>query len=477
MSPSPANALPDSLAPTAARSPHDEAWPAPRVAWYMVIVLMIAYILSFIDRVILGLLVGPIRADLGISETQMSLLYGFVFAVFYTGLGVPIAWAIDRYNRRNIIVVGVALWSAMTALCGVARGFVELALARVGVAVGEAVLSPATYSMAGDSFPERRLGRALSVFVIGLPLGVGLALIIGGIVIQFVSSSPEYTLPVVGTIRAWQLTFLLVGTPGLLLALWILTIPEPVRRHRADAVNRASVGDTVAYLAARWKAYTALILGFSVLGMVMNVFQIYGVQYFVRVLRLPLADAGLRVGAAIAVFGTAGILVGGWLTDRWRADGRLDASMRVGLTASLALVPFAAGCTLLGDLGLSTLFLLPIGFFTAFAFGAGATGVVVLTPPRMRAQASAIYLLFVNLIGIGFAPFLTAAITQYGFGDDLAVGKSCAIVSGGATLLASALFIWGLPHFRAALAATQAAAAGGAAPTAAAIVTGTAGGS
>lgn len=127
-------------------SPHDEAWPAPRVAWYMVIVLMIAYILSFIDRVILGLLVGPIRADLGISETQMSLLYGFVFAAFYTGLGVPIAWAIDRYNRRNIIVAGVALWSAMTALCGVARGFVELALARIGVAVGDAVLSPATYS-------------------------------------------------------------------------------------------------------------------------------------------------------------------------------------------------------------------------------------------------------------------------------------------------------------------------------------------
>jgi len=440
-------------------SPLDEAWPAPRVAWYMVIVLMIAYILSFIDRVILGLLVGPIRADLGISETQMSLLYGFVFAVFYTGLGVPIAWAIDRYNRRNIIVVGVALWSGMTALCGVARGFVELALARIGVAVGEAVLSPATYSMAGDSFPEKRLGRALSVFVIGLPLGVGLALIIGGFVIQFVSSSPEYTLPVIGTIRAWQLTFLLVGIPGLLLALWILTIPEPARRHRAEAVTKASVGDTVAWLAARWKAYTSLILGFSVLGMVMNVFQIYGVQYFVRVLQLPLADAGFRVGSAIAVFGTAGILVGGWLTDRWRAAGRLDASMRVGLTAAVALVPFAAGCTLLGDLALSTLFLVPIGFFTAFAFGAGATGVVVLTPPRMRAQASAIYLLFVNLIGIGLAPFLTAAITQYGYADDLAVGKSCAIVAGGATVLATGLFLWGLPHFRAALAALQAPAA------------------
>jgi MFS family permease len=419
----------------------------------MVIVLMLAYILSFIDRVILGLLVGPIRADLGISETQMSLLYGFVFAFFHTALGVPIAWAIDRYNRRNIIAAGVALWSAMTALCGVARGFVELALARIGVAVGEAVLSPATYSMAGDSFPEKQLGRALSVYVIGLPLGVGLALIIGGIVIQFVSTTPEYTLPLIGTIRAWQLTFLIVGIPGILLALWILTLREPVRRRHTQAIDKASIPDTVRYLLARWRPYSALILGFSVLGMVMNVFQIWGVQYFVRVLQVPLSEAGLRVGLAIGVFGTAGVLVGGWLTDRWRAAGRIDAAMRVGLTAAIGLVPFAAGCTLLGDLTLSTLALLPIGFFTAFAFGAGATGVVVLTPPPMRAQASAIYLLFVNLIGIGLAPYLTAVLTQYVFADDLAVGKSSAIVAGGAAVVAAALFAWGLPHFRAALAA------------------------
>jgi MFS family permease len=215
--------------------------------------------------------------------------------------------------------------------------------------------------------------------------------------------------------------------------------------------GRASIADTLRHIAAHWRAYVPLILGFSVLGMVMNVFQIWGVQYFVRVLHLPLAAAGFRVGSAIAICGTVGILVGGTLTDRWRAAGRLDASMRVGLVAAVCLIPFAATCTVLGDLTLSTLCLLPIGFFTSFAFGAGATGVVVLTPAPMRAQASAIYLLFVNIIGIGLAPFLTAAITQYGFGDDLAVGRSSAIVAGTAAVLASLLFAWGLPHFRAAL--------------------------
>lgn len=431
----------------------DDSWPKPSVSWYMVIVLMLGYILSFIDRVILGLLVGPIRADLGISDTQMSLLYGFVFAIFYTGLGLPIAWAIDRYNRRNIIAASVALWSAMTTLCGVARNFTEIALARIGVAIGEASLSPGAYSMAADSFPEKRLGRALSVFVIGLPLGVGLALIIGGLVISMVSASPEYVLPLVGTVRAWQVCFFIVGLPGLVLALWILTIREPVRRKHPNDVLRASVQDTFRWLARQWRAYTALIFGFAVLGMVMNVFQIWGVQYFVRQLGLPVAQAGFRVGIAIAVFGTIGILTGGWLTDRWRAAGRTDASMRVGLLAAMGVTPFALLCTLSNDLTISTLCLIPVGFFTSFAFGAGATAVVVLTPAPMRAQASAIYLLVVNLIGIGFAPFATAWLTDHVFQSDLAVGRSSAIVTGGAGIIASLLFAWGLRHFRTAVAA------------------------
>lgn len=434
----------------------DESWPRPAVAWYMVGVLMLAYILSFIDRVILGLLVGPIRADLGISDTQMSLLYGFVFAFFYTVIGIPIAWAIDRYNRRSIVAASVAMWSAMTMLCGVARNFTQLAFARVGVAIGEAALSPGAYSMAGDSFPEKRLGRALSVFMFGLPVGVGLALIIGGLVIEAVSGSSEYVLPIVGTIRAWQLVFFIVGLPGLVLALWILTIREPVRRKRPGDIERVSIPATFAYMARRWRVYTAMILGFAVLGMVMNVYQIWGVQYFVRVHEMPISAAGLRLGIAIAIFGTAGILAGGWLTDRWRSAGHTDAAIRVGLTAAVALAPIAVWCTLSGNLAVSTLLLAPIGFFTSFPYGAGATAVVVLTPPRMRAQVSAIYLLCVNMIGIGFAPFLTALITDRWFQDDLAVGRSVALVTGVAAVAACLLFLWARPHFRAELAAIAA---------------------
>ncbi|MCS6947753.1 MAG: MFS transporter, partial [Steroidobacteraceae bacterium] len=329
----------------------------------------------------------------------------------------------------------------------------ELASARIGVAVGEAVLSPATYSMAGDSFRQQQLGRALSVFLIGLPAGVGLALVIGGQVIGWALQNPAYELPLIGTVRPWQLTFFAVGLPGLLLAVLLLTVREPLRRATGAARAGSSLGATLRFMSQRWRAYTALILGFSVIGMVMNVLQIWGVQYFVRRLGLGLPEAGLRVGLAIAVCGTLGVLIGGWLTDRWRSAGRLDATLRVGLTAALGLILPASLCTLLDDAWLATLLLQPIGLFTAFAFGAGAAAVVTLTPDNMRAQVSAIYLWFVNMIGLGLAPYLTAVLTQYVFADDRAVGRSCAIVAGGAACVAAAIFAWGLPHFRQAVAA------------------------
>jgi MFS family permease len=433
-----------------AGEPGGSDWPAPRIAWYTVTILMVAYVLSFMDRVILGLLVGPIRADLGLSDTRVSLLYGLAFAIFYTGLGVPIAWWADRSNRRNIIAVGIFLWSLMTAACGLTRSFGQLFLARVGVGIGEATLSPAAYSMIADSFPEQQRARALSVYFIGLPAGVGLALLLGGYVIQLVSASPEYTLPVIGTVRAWQVTFFIVGLPGILVALWLLSAPEPARRH---AGVQAGVGDTLAFMGRHWRAYTAHILGFSSLGLVLNTYQIWAPQFLVRVHGYSLAQAGFATGAIIGVFGTAGIVLGGALADRWRQRGQTDATIRVGLIAAVALIPLGAACTLVPDAATMLVIFVPIGFFTSFAYGAGAAALTVLTPGPMRAQASAIYLLFVNLIGIGLGPLLTALLTDYVFGSDLAVGKSVAVVAGVSPAIAAALFAWGLRHFRASVAA------------------------
>ena len=175
-------------------------WPNPIYAWYVVGVLMLAYTNSFIDRQILYLLFEPIRNDIGISDTQISLLAGLAFSVFYTVMGIPLARLADQSNRKAIITVGVASWSLMTALCGAAQNFWQLFLARIGVGVGEATLSPAAFSIISDYFPKNRIARAFSVYSMGVYFGAGLAMMIGGLVIKMVSASPTVVLPLVGEV-------------------------------------------------------------------------------------------------------------------------------------------------------------------------------------------------------------------------------------------------------------------------------------
>ncbi|HZZ35295.1 MAG TPA: MFS transporter, partial [Caulobacteraceae bacterium] len=201
-------------------------WPRPVYAWYVIGVLLFAYTLSFVDRTVLSLLIGPLRASLHISDTQVSLLLGLAFAVFYTLMGLPLGWVADHWSRRTLIGIGVALWSLMTAGCGLARSYNALFLMRVGVGVGEATLSPAAYSLISDHFPKARLGRAVAVYSIGVPLGSGIALALGALVIKAVVAAPPLSLPIIGVIEPWRLTFLWIGLPGLLAALLMATVRE-----------------------------------------------------------------------------------------------------------------------------------------------------------------------------------------------------------------------------------------------------------
>lgn len=193
--------------------PGEEEFSSPAYAWYVVGILTLAYVFSFIDRQILNMLVGPIRRDLNITDTQMSLLMGASFAIFYTLFGIPLGWLADTRSRRLIITVGVAFWSIMTASCGLTKRFWELAVMRMGVGVGEATLSPAAYSMIADYFPPQRRSTAMSVYSMGIYIGAGLAYILGGIVVGFASKQESFPLPVIGSVRSWQLVFFIVGLP------------------------------------------------------------------------------------------------------------------------------------------------------------------------------------------------------------------------------------------------------------------------
>src|SRR5688572_3708838 len=220
------------MKPHATGGDRDDACPPATYSWYVVGVLTVTYTVSFIDRQIMALMIEPIRRDLGITDTQVSLLIGLAFAVFYTLLGVPIARLADRYSRRAIIAAGITVWCLMTAACGLARNYAQLFLARVGVGVGEAALSPSALSMLSDYFPKETRGRAIAVYNTGISLGTGLAMIVGGQVIAHVMAAPPVRVPGIGELFSWQTVFLVVGLPGLVMAALMATVKEPSRRER-----------------------------------------------------------------------------------------------------------------------------------------------------------------------------------------------------------------------------------------------------
>lgn len=241
-------------------------------SWYMVFVLFIAYTLSSIDRQILTLLVGPIRADLNLSDSEMSLLMGFAFSLLFAIAGLPIGRLSDRKSRRNIIAIGIACWCAMTAACGFAKNFTHLFMARMGVGIGEAALSPAAFSLIADRFPPNRRAFATSVYHLGYPIGAGVAMILGGILIGTLSDLGPQTLGFLGTFSPWQLTFMIVGIPGLLVIGLIYTFTEPERKGLMKIDGKTvdatlSLSDLFQFLAKRWQVYSVHFGAVSLLGL------------------------------------------------------------------------------------------------------------------------------------------------------------------------------------------------------------------
>jgi MFS family permease len=421
-------------------------------AWYVVAVLTLAYVVAFADRQILALLVQPIRRDLGLSDTGVSLLGGFAFAIFYSLLGLPLGRLADTGNRRWLITAGVALWSLATMLCGVARGFWQLFAARVGVGVGEATLSPAAYSMIADYFPAEKLGRAISVYVMASAIGAGLALILGGAVVGVVSAAGVAHVPLLGEIRPWQMAFFAVGAPGLAVTLLMLSIREPARRGllttaAGEARQVLPVAEVADFLLSRWRTYAPLIGGFSILGLFGYGVLAWAPTYFIRVHGWAASRAGYWLGLLLLVCGAAGIFVGGFFTDWLRKRGIRDAYIRVPVLTSVVLGPVSIAFPLVERTELS-LALLGLAIFCMFVPAAAAPAAIqAVTPNQMRGQITAVYSLIGNLVAIACGPTVVALVTDYVFHDDSAIGRSLALVAAVTIPTGALILMCGLAHF------------------------------
>ncbi len=425
------------------------SWPSPVIAWFGVAVLVLAFVFSIADRIIIGLLVDPIMADLGLSDTDMGLMMGLYFALFYALMGLPIGRMADKFSRRTIIGCGIFLWSIMTALCGLARSFWELFVARVGVGVGQATLSPAAYSMIADYFPREKLGRALGVYQSGAFFGVGLALIFGGLAIRFAATADDISLPLVGVIAPWQLAFIAVGLPGVLVAAMMFLVREPVRQGILPAqADEISLSQAVDFAWSRKRVFLAHYTGFALLALPMTTLATWVPTYFIRVVGLTPPETGLQLGLIVLICSPIGVISGGWLADTLLKNGRKDAPLRVAVMAAVFMIPLSALATSISSPSLALLVAAPFAFGASISMGLAPTALQLVTPNRLRGQISAAWMLFLNIITAGLGPTAVGWINDSVFGDPMAVGMSIAAVNTVSVIVGGLILLVTLKPFR-----------------------------
>ncbi len=420
---------------------------SPRVpggAWWAVALLGLLYVLSFVDRVILALLVAPLKADLGVSDLQLSLLFGPAFAVFYALLGLPIARLADHGDRRKLIIAGVMLWGAATVASGFVGTFWLLLALRIGLAMGEAALTPAAYSMIGDLFPPERRALAASIYSATGMAGASGAYILGAAVVQAVDSAAlaGHALP----LASWQLVLVIVGAPSLLVGLvFALTVREPPRTQAEQGAPGAR--EIATYLRARARLFGGLFLGAGLTQAVGYAYSAWGPELLRRQFDLTIQQAGYAFGLTGLLAGFGGTLAAPRLTRILERRGRRDA---VAL-GSMACVAVGGSLAVAAPLQSSAIAFLAIHAASAFCLVGAANNVVValqsLAPGRMRATFVALLLMCITLLGLGIGPPAAAAISAALDPEGQALGSALAILAPAVGLPALLLFAWSRQGF------------------------------
>jgi MFS family permease len=443
---------------------------------YVLAVLLAAYILSFIDRNVMSILVGPIKAEFGISDFQFGLLQGLFFSVFYTFLGLPIGRLADRYSRRWIVTLGVGFWSVMTCACGFAKSFPVLAFARMGVGLGEAALSPPAHSLLSDYFSEKRLPMALAVFTLGITIGGGMAYMLGGWVYAAAVDGVFEAVPILGRLKPWQMTFILVGLPGFIVCLLMMTIKEPPRtrllsgkqgkafKSAADANHGGhiegsetwlSVSEVFSFLLRNRRLYFSLFFAIALLSVLGYGYMSWFVEFMLRHFSVDRKSIGFDFGVMFIVFGSLGALWGGWIAGYLQRKGYRDANMRLVMLVSLCWIfPGVLG-PLVPDERWALWAAAPALFFLNSYFGVAIAALQLVTPNQLRAQVSAMLLFMTNLLGLGLGPVLVGLFSDHVFSGPMSLAYALSFLAVLCCPLAALLVWYGLPAYRRVLASRE----------------------
>ena len=420
------------------------AWPSATEGLIATILLALASMGSQFDRTVVNLMVAPLKATFSLDDTHFGMLQGVAFGIFYVAACIPIGRLADRYQRRLIIAAGIGLFSLFAMGSGLARSYIQLFLTRIGVAVGEATLTPAGLSMLADLYAPDRLSRPVSAFLMSAPVGQGLAFMAGGSLLTWLTDSTATTLGPFGHLAPWQSAFIIVGAPVLLLVPLFLLQREPARRGPGGTVP-LTIPEVFAVVSTRVRALAPMFAGFAMVNLVSYTFFIWTPAFMQRTYGWNTAEIGLAFGLIILVCGTGGVFFAGWLSDRLTASGRLDAQLRVAAFGFVGCGVFGALAPLMPTAGAALAMLAPAIFLSMMPYPCAGTAIQLIVPNRARAQVTAIYVTMTTLIGLVVGPLVVGLMTDHVFHDPAQIRYSLAIVVG---VAAPTMFVLLLSAFR-----------------------------
>lgn len=436
-------------------------YPKPAYAWYVVVLMMCFYVLSFMDRQIIAVLLDPIKDDLALTDVQISLIGGVSFGLFYSVVGIFIGRLADSMNRPVLIAMGVFIWSLTTALCGLASKFWQLLVLRMGVGLGEAALLPSTLSLLKDYFPPHRIATPTSVFLFGAPIGIGLAFAAGGFmytVAQDITAAAGWNdVFFIGGSAAWKLVLLFLGVVGMVMTLGMMSVREPrtssaaAQQLQADrslkAAEAADMSDVKAYAGRHWLPIMSLYVGMALISLAAYAQGFWDVSYLTRTFGGDRGSVAFMYGMVQMFAGMAGMFLGGYTADRLTARGVEGSSFKLVILGAAIATPFAFAYALVDAERLSLWLMVGAIFGTNICFACAASAMQRMYPVAMLGLAAGVYFFMSNAVGLMVGPTVVAAITDYGFGDPQKVGYSLSIVGGVSRFLAFLAFVVGLTSY------------------------------
>ena len=430
-------------------NPYIENYPSRKTGYSAVVVMTLAQVFAFIDRQIPAMLVEPIKQDFNLNDSQIALLGGAAFSIFYAIMALPIGYAVDRYKRVNVLGTGIFVWSLMTTLAGLANSFGRLFGARIGVAVGEAVMAPVSVSLVSDYFPQNKQGKPMGIITAGVYIGIGATLIGGGYLIDYLTNIGGITIPGIGYFKPWQATFLVVGIPGILISFAAFMLHEPRRLGLAQTSEKDSKSINIfSHLIKNKSTLIPMFAGLIFMALIFYSFTFWAPSMMVRTHGLSLTEVGFSLGIITIISSILGTISSGAVVDYLRSKGRTDAPIRTAMFACIFAMPAICLAPLVENVVAAWMLIGIYLFFISSFAPIGLLAVSGVSSNEVKGQMAAVHAFLMMAFGLSLGPQITAFFTDFILQDESKLGLAVSLTGGLVLPIAAVCFWMSLKRYR-----------------------------